>query len=527
MYWKSKPVKMDRLIIVMFLYLFPLIHTHENDDGPPTVVTKLGTIIGTIKEVDAFGRQVRVERYFGIPYAEPPIGDLRFRKPVPKEPFTSPYRATQHGNVCHQSYIFNFRRKDVVASEDCLFLNVYAPAERKKALAVMIWIHGGGFVAWESDPFVSDTLVAHGNVIVVTINYRLSLWGFLSTGDEHSAGNYGLFDQHMAIQWVHDNIKAFGGDPRRVTIFGESSGAASVVYQSMFQGNRDLFQRAIAQSGSASAMWASTDESKQDAEKLGSLVGCENLESGPLIDCLRNVPVETLNETLNEVKNGFTRWPCPFVPTVDGEFVKKPPKHMFDADSDEESYDFFSTLDFLTGMTDQEGALAASPVAGIKDAENFTPNRTDFEEKLVPQAIAYPLGTNVPKVIKDLVVHEYTDWTNPENTEKIRNKFMQIYADFMFSVPMLEVINCHATVAQTSKRTYQYVFAVKPSVSVLPAPAWIKGAAHIDDVEFIFFDDTSGIMTYLPWMVDYRPEDWEKDIAKYMMTMWSNFAKTG
>ena len=517
------------LMVWMLAMLLSVTAGNEQRHNEPVVKTRLGTYIGTYRDINAFGKEVRVERFFGIPYAEPPIGDLRFRKPVPKRTLTTPFRADKHGSVCHQNYLFNFRKSDVVSNEDCLYLNVYSPGTEKKDLAVMVWIHGGGFVAWESNPFVSDLLAAHGDVIVVTFNYRLSLWGFLSTEDEHSPGNYGLFDQHLAIKWVHDNIRAFGGDPNRVTIFGESSGGASVLYQSMFEGNRGLFHRVIAQSGSSSAMWASTYTAKQDAEKLGSIIGYEMVESSHLIDCLRKVSSNVLNETLNDVRNGFFRWPCPFVPNIDGEFVKKSPKHMFDVDADAKSdkTTFFQTLDFLTGIVEEEGAIAASPIAGIKDGENFVPNRTFYQEQLIPQAISYPLGSDIPQVIKDLITQEYTDWSDLEDMEKIRNTFMQIYADFMFSVPMNEAIGYHTSMKKPSKKTYQYVFGVKPSLSVLPAASWVKRANHIDDLEFIFFDETEGMMTHLPWTREYRPEEWEKEIADYTITMWSNFAKTG
>ena len=165
-------------------------------------------------------------------------------------------------------------------SEDCLFLNIYAPAVREQDVAVMIWIHGGGFIAGAADPYRSDALAAHGNVIVVTINHRVSLWGFLSTEDEHAPGNYGLFDQHLAIQWVHDNIKAFGGDPSRVTIFGQSAGGASVMYRSIFEGNEGLFQRGIAQSGSPTAYWASSSKARSNAEKLGKTRGLQGYGFG-------------------------------------------------------------------------------------------------------------------------------------------------------------------------------------------------------------------------------------------------------
>ncbi|MEW8563416.1 MAG: carboxylesterase family protein, partial [Candidatus Thiodiazotropha sp.] len=236
----------------------------------PSVETRLGKIVGTTKEVDVFGKKMTVDKYHGIPYAEPPVGDLRFKKPVPKESLPSPFQATKHGSICYQINLFP-GLDNLTRSEDCLFLNIYAPSKRKEPLAVMVWIHGGGFMCGASDLSISDTLASYGDVIIVTVNYRLTVWGFLSTGDANAPGNIGFWDQHLAIKWVHDNIQAFGGDPNRVTIFGESAGGMSVTYQSLYSGNKDLFQRVIAQSGT---LWATAaKDTMKDAKRLGELVG--------------------------------------------------------------------------------------------------------------------------------------------------------------------------------------------------------------------------------------------------------------
>jgi cholinesterase/neuroligin len=157
-------------------------------------------------------------------------------------------------------------KSDTSYSEDCLYLNIYAPKkpEQGEKLAVMVWFHGGGFIVGSADIYPADHLAVYGDVVVVTVNYRLTVFGFLSTGDEHAPGNYGLWDQRMALDWVNKNIEGFGGDPARVTIFGESAGAASVIYQGLYPDNRGLFQRVVAQSGSAGSWWASNDHYKED-----------------------------------------------------------------------------------------------------------------------------------------------------------------------------------------------------------------------------------------------------------------------
>ena len=519
-----------KLILLVFLLAFLRSIMSDDSEDPPTVTTKVGTIIGTAKEVNAYGKQVTVNRFFGIPYAEAPVDELRFKKPVPKKAFTSPFKAAQYGQVCLQMLFAPLSNdKELAAGEDCLNLNIYIPARKQEKLAVMVWIHGGAFVCGAGAPYVSDTLSAHGNVIVVTINYRLSVWGFLSSEDEHSPGNYGLWDQHLAIKWVHDNIADFGGDPRRVTIFGQSAGSASVVYQSLFAGNRGLFQRAIGQSGSISGMWASSKTPKQDVKLLGQLIGCEQTESGPLIECIRNTPPDTLNATVNNFTNGLVKIHLPFIPTVDGEFVKEPAKDLLTGDSDTSADDraFFASLDFLSGINAQEGlASMNTPVAGVADMNQFEPNRTLFEEMLLFM-LPYELGADVPKLVKDLIVHEYTDWSNPENIEKRRNKLIALYTDMFFSVPLTETISQHNSLFQNSGSTYMYVFDVLPSARALPAPSWGKRASHEDELLYVFFEESDGFLSYTAGKEDFKPTNWDRESSEYLITMWSNFAKTG
>ena len=512
-------------LFISLLSLLTLVAS-ENVKDLPSVQTKLGTIIGTVKDTSFFGRQTKVERYFGIPFAEPPVGDLRFRKPVPKRPFTAPFKAEKHADICFQMMApIEF---GPTTSEDCLYLNVYVPSERQGDLAVMVFIHGGGFLSGSANPFISDTLAAYGEVIVVTINYRLSVMGFLSTGDEYGPGNNGLWDQHLAIRWVHENINAFGGDSSRITIFGESAGAVSVVFQSVFEGNEGLFQRAISQSGSITSPLLGITDPKKDAEELGKLLGCKNMDSKALLDCLRDVPADVINATLNDFNNGFFRFPMPFVPIVDGEFIKEPAKDLLlsNTEKSKSGRAFFSTLDLLGGIDVEEGILMVGYLMGIPDLENFEPNRTYYEEELIPKALSFVVGEDVPEPIKKLFVHEYTDWSDPENMEKRRHRFTDIFTELFFSVTLLETVARHEDLAQGHKGTYMFVFDFE-SKHLLPIPSWCKRIAHGDELQYIFFEDSGEFVKFVPGNEDYLPENWERDMAKNIMTMWSNFAKTG
>jgi para-nitrobenzyl esterase len=207
----------------------------------------------------------RVKVFLEIPYAVPPVAELRWREPQPPLPWNGERDATRFGAHCMQLHIPNDDTifQDNRESEDCLFLNVYAPASAnsKSELPVMVWIHGGGYlVGSSSEPRFSGDYLPTKGIVLVTINYRLGVFGFLATADlakeaGGNAGNYGLLDVVAALHWVRNNIADFGGDPNNVTIFGESVGSVAVSTLMAPHLARGLFQKAIGESGSALGRW--------------------------------------------------------------------------------------------------------------------------------------------------------------------------------------------------------------------------------------------------------------------------------
>ncbi len=176
----------------------------------------------------------------GLRYAKAPVGKLRFKAPVDVEAFTEEYDATDDGNVCPQ---YDIGSSSVAGDEDCLNLNVYTPKIDDKKRAVMVYLHGGAFImGGGASFFFGPNYLLENDVILVTFNYRLGAFGFLATSDKAAAGNYGLHDQIMALKWVQKNIAKFGGDPSKVTVFGEDSGAASVTLLAMSPLASGLFQ---------------------------------------------------------------------------------------------------------------------------------------------------------------------------------------------------------------------------------------------------------------------------------------------
>src|ERR1700733_3074289 len=218
------------------------------------VRTEAGLVAGT------HSADGKVVIFKGIPFAAPPVGELRWKEPQPVSPWKGVSKATEFGARCMQALIYeDMVFRDAGPSEDCLYLNVWTPGvSAKTKLPVMVWIYGGGFQAGAtSEPRQDGEHLAHKGVVVVSMNYRLGIFGFFvhpglaAESPHHAAGNYGLMDQTAALRWVQRNVNAFGGDPNNVTIFGESAGSFSVSAQVASPLAKGLFQKAIDESGGA------------------------------------------------------------------------------------------------------------------------------------------------------------------------------------------------------------------------------------------------------------------------------------
>jgi para-nitrobenzyl esterase len=262
--------------------------------------------------------------FLGLPYAAPPVGNLRWKPPQPPMAWKGIRDATQFGGRCEQWHVWNdYFFLDSGPTEDCLYLNVYTPRSAKSSsqLPVMVWIHGGGFFAGAgSEPRYTNSALVSRSVILVTINYRLGVFGFLATKDLADeagghAGDYGLMDMVAALRWVHANIHAFGGDPGNVTIFGESAGSFAVNALMAAPDARGLFQKAIGESGaffdSIIPIPSLAEREPRDQAWVDSL-GVKSL------DGLRRLPADKILEAARNSKGMY------FSPVVDGAFLKEP-----------------------------------------------------------------------------------------------------------------------------------------------------------------------------------------------------------
>lgn len=261
------------------------------------VKTSKGILVGeTTVGVDG----ITYNAFRGVRYALSPVGPLRFKNPRPVAAWKGRQQATVEGSSCPQ-WVDN----GVQGNEDCLNLNVYS---RRLGVAarqpVMVFIFGGAYQvgtasAKETGP---DFLVAH-DVVVVTVNYRLNAFGFLNLDNDDAPGNMGLKDQRAALQWVRDNIAAFGGDPKKVTIFGESSGASAVHYQTLVKASSGLFKQAILESGNALEVSFYTEQNLEIAAKLGKLLGSKSSSPRDIIAALRKSSTTQIITAIRSVKH--------------------------------------------------------------------------------------------------------------------------------------------------------------------------------------------------------------------------------
>lgn len=346
--------------------------------GDPIIRTESGRLQGVV------GAQM-IE-YLGIPYAAPPVGMLRWMPPQPFGQWNGIVQATQFGSECPQVNPAG----SAVGNEDCLFLNIYTPLGKNHLKphdrAVMVWIHGGGLNKGAASDFDPTPLVEGGDIVVVTINYRLGTLGFFAQqaldAEGHEAGNYGFMDQQFALDWVQKNIAAFGGDPTRVTIFGESAGGLSIYSQLASLQAAGLFQRAIAQSGAnagfspdyrvnilpiATAEATGNPPFVKSGASFANAVGCTDQTAA----CLRGVDAPTL--VLAQITQKF-----PIFPTLDGTLLTETPGDAFNSGhfnrvpvitgNNRDEYRYFVANDFTLPVGNSQYSAVFDSVFGTVQA---------------------------------------------------------------------------------------------------------------------------------------------------------------
>merc|ERR1711994_963985 len=324
--------------------------TEEDDDGHVSVHTFLGVAKGEKTETES---GTPYFTFKGIPYAHPPVGSLRFQPPQPSSSWGGTLLATEYGPVCPQQESFGENAGSYKGEEDCLYLNIYTPTLTRSSnpfalKAVMLWIHGGGFTIGSGSDY-DPIYFMEKDVVVVTINYRLGPLGFLTFGNDLASGNLGLRDQQLAIQWTRNYIQNFGGNPNKITIFGESAGGQSVHAQVLSHHDQGLIHGAIAQSGTLLNTPVAARPERM-AVKLAEKFNCSsnNLDE-EMLQCLQEIPPQELIEGTALDPEGLT-----FFPSVD-HFASNPfmPVHPLEA----MKTGAYNKIPFMSGTTKEEGAM--------------------------------------------------------------------------------------------------------------------------------------------------------------------------
>lgn len=441
------------------------------------------TASGTVEGFASPDNKIRI--FEGIPFAAPPVGNLRWRPPQPVSSWTGVRKATSFGARCMQGGMFkDMVFRDPGPSEDCLYLNVWTPAKSANAhLPVMVWIFGGGFQAGSaSEPRQDGTALAHKGVIVVSMNYRLGVFGFFSDPEltkessHHASGNYGLLDQVAALQWVHANIAAFGGDPANVTIFGESAGSVSVSAQMASPVSSGLFKQAIGESGGIFE-WIHRMKPLVQSEQVG--VAFANSVGAPTLAALRAMPAAEIFQAALKEKG------LPFWPNIDGYFFPEDPRTIYAAGKQ-------AHVPLMAGWNADEHRSAQ--FFGDLDA-----TKANYLAKVHGE-----FGPNAPAVLE--LFPAETEAEMEQSAHDLASAEFITYSTWKW---------LNMQVKTGDAPVYRYHFEQAPP----PEPGKpYRGVHHGADIQFVFetLDSES-----LAWTAD------DRKMSDMMSSYWTNFAKTG
>jgi para-nitrobenzyl esterase len=461
---------------------------------PIKVSTKNGDVMGYYDKLT--GNRV----FLGIPYASPPVGPLRFKPPQPLTSWAPKTReALAFGPSCNSVGYVTLNRSVILnQSEDCLYLNVWAPANVAEPLAVMVWIYGGSFTSGSSSEpsYSGNNMSKQGNVIVVSFNYRLGIFGFLESellSKEDpvwpTSGNYGLLDQNFALQWVKNNIQAFGGDPGKVTIFGESAGAFSVCYHLLMPKSKGLFIRAILQSGSCA--YPNVALSKQSNKMIPSTdlttaygrssdyirgLGCSDLK------CLRNLSQDAIKNFQEKTKE-FEVWPH-----VDGIVLPDDPISLFKNGT-------YNKVDVIFGSVLDEGTLFSE---------------LDISYSEFTKRVEYYFPADYGKILEFY----------PNSIYKTGYAALsQLKGDFLFLCPGRTLLRL---IDSNHGSSYQYFFVHTPSFLTEQNKLYM-GAFHMAEIFYAFNNPYDNFLNYKNSSFTQN----EVVLANQMLDFWTSFAKQG
>jgi para-nitrobenzyl esterase len=459
---------------------------------PLRVVTDRGAVRG------AAGPGVR--EFKGIPFALPPTGERRFAPPVPQTPWPGTLDATRYRSPCPQ--VSRYGQTDASDEEDCLYLNITAPASAaagrgaSRGRPVIVWVHGGAYVGGSADIYPLDYFSRSGDVVIVSTNYRLGVFGFMAHPAFEPAhnGSVGLEDQREALRWVKRNIHAFGGDPGNVTLAGESAGGASVCMQLIApRESAGLFEKAIIQSLACTVRLRTIDEAAVTGVRVGALVHCT--DPATALACLRAKPVHELLEAQVEVGRSSVG---AFAPAVGSVSVPRQGAEAFATGA-------FLRVPILNGgNSDEMGLYVAYEIqagATITRDSYLERLRANYGDHAAEVARRYPLAA---------------DASAAEQVGRIESDFM----------PGGPLNNClYLETARLASRyvpVYEFEFADPAAPTVMPEPGLETGPVHSAELPYFFPHISYNSRIDGP---DVPPRS--QPLSRQMIAYWSRFARTG
>lgn len=494
---------MKKISIAFFFILLITMHLNAQNNNAFPVQAKVegGTIEGN------YDTHTGIQTYFGVPFAKPPVGDLRWKAPQPLDSWQGVKETKKFGPRPMQALIFgDMKSRSAGVSEDCLYLNIWTPAKRNTAgLPVLVYFFGGGFVAGDASEYRYDgESMAKKGIVVVTVNYRLNIFGFLAHPDlsaespYKASGNYGLLDQQAALAWVNKNIVAFGGDPKKVTIAGESAGSISVSYQMASPLSKDLIAGAIGESG-AGIFPTLAPVTLEEAEKAGSDF-VKNAGYASIAE-LRKLPTRDIYEMYNESR----RFGFPVV--LDGYFLPATLPEIFESDKQ-------AQVPLLLGWNSAE-------IPGMAFMQGMPYEVEPFMKKVKE---VYP--DNAEEVLK-LYAHD-----SPKSVEFSATA---LASDRFIAFSTWKWFDLHRKNSQQPVYRYLYSKLRPPLVdqNLVPglaggtvqrdanAPQMPKaiGAPHACEIEYC--------MGNLPLVKDYAWTPDDHKVSQTMQDYFANFIKTG
>ncbi|CAK9806448.1 Juvenile hormone esterase [Anthophora plagiata] len=542
-------------LLVMFLLI-----VSDLEVTTTKVLTKFGPIRGL------WNRSTRgrlMIEYLGIPYAEPPVGDLRFRSPQPlKHTWNDTYAAYSNGNMCIQL------GKDgkIHGSEDCLYLNIFVPMisekpeENSSILPVVVFLHGGAFMTGSGDSHkFPPKYLMDQNIILVTLNYRLNILGFFSTASKASPGNYGMKDVRMALQWIQENIALFNGDPNSVTLWGHSAGAILVHQLALSKKTEGLFHRYILQSGSVFSSWAmntrrwvrkfamqtarflhclprekevededmvieghlmvnsTTVKPEETTEKEEDYVEEENYDEEQeeeIMRCLRKVESSKFVEVIEYYKTSFGHMCCPFRPTIEAE-AEDAVLTMHPLVSIKNR--MFRDIPFIMGVVSDEGLLNTIDVllnvpAQIEMVENFKTQMPYLLEY-------YQLISNRSEFVKAI---EDFYFSGNVTLSTLKKNITKVFSDSRFNWGAYQTLKYHSEVMNSNIYFYFFSYEGTFSVTFKTGSPIHYGVGHVDDLNYL-------IPILNEEHKDMMLHNTENDVTviNIMTEMWANFATKG